>query len=147
ESFVIYEAADRIGGTWRDNRYPGCACDVPSHLYSFSFRPNPRWGRKYGEQAEILAYLERVVALHGLAPHLRLGRRLESARFVEASGEWELSLDRGEMTTARVVVGATGGLSTPSVPTLEGLDDFRGKVFHSARWDEDYDLRGKRVAV
>jgi len=145
DSFTIFEAADGIGGTWRDNTYPGCACDVPSHLYSFSFERKADWTRKYSGQAEILEYLEHCVAKYGIAPHLRLSTRI--ARAVWENDEWVLTSERGEIFRARVVITGTGPLSRPNVPDLPGLDRFRGAAFHSARWDHSYDFRGKRVAV
>lgn len=147
DSFTLLEAADDVGGTWRDNTYPGCACDVPSHLYSYSFEPNPRWSRVYGEQPEIWGYLRRCIDRYGLRPHLRFNTEVTRATFDEPSGAWRLETAGGEAITARVVVSGTGPLSRPSIPDLPGLARFQGKTFHSARWDHAYDLRGKRVAV
>ncbi|MEY9966123.1 cation diffusion facilitator CzcD-associated flavoprotein CzcO [Streptacidiphilus sp. MAP12-16] len=144
--FVVLERASSIGGTWRDNSYPGCACDVPSHLYSFSFAPNPDWPRTFSGQPEIRAYLERIADCFDLRPHLRFDHELLSARWDAAETRWELETSQGRYT-ADVVVAACGPLSDPSVPDLPGIADFPGKVFHSARWDHDYDLAGKRVAV
>ncbi|EYF02625.1 flavin-containing monooxygenase [Chondromyces apiculatus] len=145
--FVVFEAADEVGGTWRDNVYPGCACDVPSHLYSYSFEPNAHWSRVYGEQGEIWAYLRRCVEKYGLRPHLRLGAKIRRAVFDEASGTWQLTTAQGETCRAKVVISGTGPLARPVVPELPGLERFAGRTFHSARWDHGYDLRGKRVAV
>ncbi|WP_240138035.1 flavin-containing monooxygenase [Streptomyces sp. MUM 178J] len=144
--FVVLERADAVGGTWRDNSYPGCACDVPSHLYSFSFAPNPDWPRTFSGQEHIRAYLEHVTDTFGLRPHLRLGHEVLMMRWDRDALHWEIVTSRGELT-ADVVVSATGPLSDPRVPDVPGLDGFPGKVFHSARWDHDYDLSGKRVAV
>lgn len=146
-SFTVYEQADGVGGTWRDNTYPGAACDVQSHLYSFSFEPNPSWSSMYGKQAEILAYLERTTDRYGVRPHIRFNTRVQSARFDEASATWILELDDGTTARADVVVSATGGLSRPKYPDIEGIDAFEGQMFHSARWNHDCDLDGKRVAV
>jgi cation diffusion facilitator CzcD-associated flavoprotein CzcO len=144
--FVILERAGAIGGTWRDNDYPGCACDVPSHLYSFSFAPNPDWPRVFSGQEHIRAYLERVADTFGLRPHLRFGAEVRQSRWDGSALRWHLVTAAGELT-ADVVVSASGPLSDPKVPELPGLADFPGRVFHSARWDHDFDLRGKRVAV
>ncbi|WP_044363389.1 flavin-containing monooxygenase [Streptomyces natalensis] len=144
--FVVLERADAVGGTWRDNSYPGCACDVPSHLYSFSFAPNPEWPRNFSGQAHIRAYLERVTDTFGLRPHLRLRSEVRGLRWDAQALRWEIETARGALT-ADVVVSATGPLSDPKLPDVPGLDAFPGKVFHSARWDHDYDLRGKRVAM
>ncbi|WP_432010422.1 flavin-containing monooxygenase [Streptomyces cucumeris] len=144
--FVILERADAVGGTWRDNSYPGCACDVPSHLYSFSFAPNPDWPRNFSGQPHIRAYLERVTDTFGLRPHLRFGAEVRSLRWDTAALHWEVETVRGTLT-ADVVVSATGPLSDPQIPDIPGLDGFPGKVFHSARWDHGFSLRGKRVAM
>ncbi|MEK2472073.1 NAD(P)/FAD-dependent oxidoreductase [Streptomyces noursei] len=144
--FVILERADSVGGTWRDNSYPGCACDVPSHLYSFSFAPNPQWPRNFSGQPHIRAYLERVTDTFGLRPHLRFNSEVRAMRWSGEELRWEIDTAAGSLT-ADVVVSATGPLSDPQIPDVPGLADFPGKVFHSARWDHDYDLRGKRVAM
>ncbi|BDM66670.1 Baeyer-Villiger monooxygenase [Streptomyces nigrescens] len=144
--FVVLERADSVGGTWRDNSYPGCACDVPSHLYSFSFAPNPDWPRNFSGQPHIRAYLERVTDIFGLRPHLRFNSEVRHLRWNGDALHWEIETANGELT-ADVVVSATGPLSDPKVPDIPGLDSFPGKVFHSARWDHDYELRGKRVAM
>ncbi|MFH8749033.1 flavin-containing monooxygenase [Streptomyces rimosus] len=144
--FVVLERAGSVGGTWRDNSYPGCACDVPSHLYSFSFAPNPEWPRNFSGQPHIRAYLERVTDTFGLRPHIRFDSEVRSLRWNGEELYWEVETASGSLT-ADVVVSATGPLSDPKVPDVPGLDSFPGKVFHSARWDHDYDLRGKRVAM
>ncbi|MFF3273246.1 flavin-containing monooxygenase [Streptomyces chrestomyceticus] len=144
--FVVLERAGSVGGTWRDNSYPGCACDVPSHLYSFSFAPNPEWPRNFSGQPHIRAYLERVTDTFGLRPHLRFDSEVRSLRWNGEELHWEVETAKGALT-ADVVVSATGPLSDPKVPDVPGLDSFPGKVFHSARWDHAYDLRGKRVAM
>ncbi|MEV1006834.1 NAD(P)/FAD-dependent oxidoreductase [Streptomyces sp. NPDC049881] len=145
--FVVLERADAVGGTWRDNTYPGCACDVPSHLYSFSFAPNPRWPRAFSGQPHIRAYLEWVADTYGLRPHLRLGAGVESARWDGDELRWVVETSGGGTLTADVVVSATGPLSDPRLPDVPGLDGFPGRVFHSARWDHGHPLRGRRVAV
>lgn len=144
--FVVLERAGSVGGTWRDNSYPGCACDVPSHLYSFSFAPNPDWPRTFSGQRHIRAYLEHVTDTFGLRPHVRPHHEVRLMRWIAESAHWEIETTRGTLT-ADVVVSATGALSDPKVPDVPGLDSFPGKVFHSARWDHGYDMRGKRVAV
>ncbi|PMS10716.1 flavin-containing monooxygenase [Trinickia caryophylli] len=151
-SFTIYEAASDIGGTWRDNRYPGAACDIPSHLYSFSFEPNPHWSRTFAPQQEILAYLERCAQKHGLASFVRLATRVSAVRFDDALRVWRLELQCGDArepaeAQADIVIAANGPLSRPSLPAIAGIDRFAGKLFHSAAWDHDYVFEGKRVAV
>lgn len=144
--FVVLERADSVGGTWRDNNYPGCACDVPSHLYSFSFAPNPDWPRTFSGQPAIREYLEHVADTFGLRRHIRLNHEVRMMRWDADALRWEIETSGGEFT-ADVVVSATGPLSDPKMPEIPGLAGFPGKVFHSARWDHDYDLRGKRVAM
>ncbi|MCY0945882.1 flavin-containing monooxygenase [Streptomyces antarcticus] len=144
--FVVLERAGSVGGTWRDNSYPGCACDVPSHLYSFSFAPNPDWPRTFSGQPAIREYLEHVADTFGLRRHIRLDSEVRMMRWDAEELHWEIETDTGELT-ADVVVSATGPLSDPKMPEIPGLAEFPGKVFHSARWDHDYDLAGKRVAM
>ncbi|MEV6022584.1 NAD(P)/FAD-dependent oxidoreductase [Streptomyces sp. NPDC052036] len=144
--FVVLERASGVGGTWRDNSYPGCACDVPSHLYSFSFAPNPEWPRTFSGQEHIRAYLEHVADLFGLRPHLRFDSEVKVMTWDPGKLHWAIETSSGPLT-ADVVVSATGPLSDPKIPDVPGLDGFPGKIFHSARWDHDYDLRGKRVAM
>ncbi|MGW1027298.1 flavin-containing monooxygenase [Streptomyces sp. NPDC002577] len=144
--FVVLERAGSVGGTWRDNSYPGCACDVPSHLYSFSFAPNPDWPRVFSGQEHIREYLEHVADVFRLRPHIRLDSEVKTMRWDTGKLHWEVETSSGTLT-ADVVVSATGPLSDPKMPDIPGLDTFPGKVFHSARWDHDYDLRGKRVAM
>ena len=146
DSFVIFEKAETAGGTWRENTYPGAACDAPSHLYSFSFEPNPDWSQRYAPQAEILAYLEGCVEKYGVRPHLRLGSEVIAVDFDAGRGTWRIATDRGDWE-ARVVVAACGQLSRPAYPRIPGLDRFEGKLFHSAQWDHGHDLTGRRVAV
>ena len=146
EDFLVFERADDVGGVWRDNTYPGCACDVQSHLYSFSFAPNPDWSRAYSPAAEIHAYLRRCTERFGVLPHLRFGHELRAAAWDEGARVWVLDTSRGRFT-ADVFVGAVGALSEPSYPRLPGLDRFAGRLFHSARWDHDFPFDGSRVAV
>jgi cation diffusion facilitator CzcD-associated flavoprotein CzcO len=147
ESFTMFERAGEIGGTWRDNTYPGAACDVPSHLYSFSFEPHAEWTRMYAGSNEIQGYLLGCVEKYRLRAHLRLDTAITEARFDEARGTWTLRTSKGDTVTARVVISGVGGLIDPKLPVIAGLDTFQGKVIHTARWDHDYDLAGKRVAV
>jgi len=144
--FAILERAASVGGTWRDNTYPGCACDVPSHLYSFSFAPNPRWSRSFSGQPEIRAYLEDVADRPGLRSRLHFDAAVTGAVWQEAEAHWLVSTTRGQLT-ADVLISAGGPLSEPSMPDIPGLDAFPGAVFHSARWDHGTDLAGKRIAV
>jgi cation diffusion facilitator CzcD-associated flavoprotein CzcO len=153
-SLTVYEAAADIGGTWRDNAYPGAACDIPSHLYSFSFAPNPRWSRIFGSQREILDYLKRCVREYGIEPLIRCNARVTSARFDDEARVWRLEIatpdsqpGRSETVEVDVVISANGPLSRPAWPDLAGLATFRGALFHSARWDHGYRLEGKTVAV
>jgi cation diffusion facilitator CzcD-associated flavoprotein CzcO len=146
DDLVVLERADDLGGTWRDNTYPGCACDVQSHLYSYSFAPNPDWSRLYCGAKEIHDYLQRVATEHGVRPHLRFGAELLSADWDDAAQHWRLETARGSLT-ADVLVAGTGPLSEPLIPDLPGLETFAGKAFHSARWDHEHDLTGRRVAV
>jgi len=144
--FVVLERADSVGGTWRDNSYPGCACDVPSHLYSFSFAPHPDWPRTFSGQEHIRAYLEHVTDVFRLRPHIRLNSEVKRMTWDAEKLRWDIETASGNLS-ADLVVSATGPLSDPKIPDIPGLDSFPGKVFHSARWDHDYDLRGKRVAM
>ncbi len=146
EDFVILERAQDVGGVWRDNSYPGCACDVQSHLYSFSFAPNPGWTRSYSQQGEIHAYLRDCAEKFGLRPHLRFGHTLRNATWDDAQQRWLLETSEGDFT-ADVFICGVGALSEPAIPQLPGAERFEGKVMHSARWDHGYDLTGRKVAV
>ncbi|MCC8391626.1 NAD(P)/FAD-dependent oxidoreductase [Paraburkholderia sp. MMS20-SJTR3] len=152
-SFTIYEAADDIGGTWRDNTYPGAACDIPSHLYSFSFEANPAWSRAFSGQAEILAYLRHCARKYGIERYVRYNAKVRAARFDDARQSWLVELETKspdetpETIEADVLIAASGQLSRPALPRIEGIERFAGKLFHSARWDHAYPLDGKRVAV
>lgn len=146
-SFTIFEQAGEIGGTWRDNTYPGAACDVPSQVYSYSFEPNPDWSSRFAGAAEIQNYLLRCADKYNLRPHLRLNTEIVDAVFDERLGVWTLATARGEKIMARAVVAAMGGLVDPSYPDIPGIASFTGRSIHTARWDHDYDLSGKRVGV
>ena len=145
--FTILEKSDRVGGVWRDNTYPGAACDIPSHLYSYSFEPSHDWSRKYGTQPEIQSYIDQCAHKYGVVEQVRFGQAVQRADFDESSSQWAVTLDDGDTVTSRFLVAATGQLSLPADPKFPGLETFGGNVFHSARWDHDYDLRGRRVAV
>ena len=144
--FAVLERAGQVGGTWRDNTYPGAACDVPSHLYSFSFANNPDWSHSFSPQAEIQDYLERTATDFGVRPHIRFHHEVLGAAWDEVDRCWRVRTNHGDFA-ADVLISATGALSDPSVPALPGLDRFEGTVFHSARWRHDHDLTGRRVAV
>lgn len=144
--FVILERASAVGGTWRDNTYPGCACDVPSHVYSYSFAPNPGWSYSFSRQQEIWRYLENVTDSYRVRGHIRFGAEVTEARWNEAAARWRLQTTRGALT-ADIMVVAAGPLSEPSYPDIPGLGSFPGQMFHSARWDHDSSLAAKRVAV
>jgi cation diffusion facilitator CzcD-associated flavoprotein CzcO len=144
--FVVLERADEVGGTWRDNHYPGAACDVQSNLYSFSFAPNPDWPRSYSEQPEIQAYLEDTAANYGVYEHTVFGADVTAARWDEDARRWIVSTTAGEFR-ARALISAAGALADPTYPDLEGLDTFEGELMHSARWDDAVDLDGTRVGV
>ncbi|MGH8506560.1 MAG: flavin-containing monooxygenase [Stenotrophobium sp.] len=146
QDFVVLEKAAALGGTWRDNTYPGCACDVPSHLYSYSFAQKPDWSRFFARQFEILDYVRDTASRHQLEPFIRYGEALESASWDEAEMRWLVRTPRGSYR-ARVLISCTGYLHEPQMPNLPGLEKFPGKVFHSSRWDHAHNLAGERVAV
>ena len=143
---VVLEKADDLGGTWRDNTYPGCRCDVPSHLYSFSFAPNPDWSETYSPQPEIHRYLRRTAEEHGVLDRIRFRSEVQEAAWDPATQRWRLSTPSGTVTAHHLILGY-GPLSVPSIPDLPGLDGFEGTTFHSAAWRADHDLTGERVAV
>ncbi|MBS1124160.1 MAG: FAD-dependent pyridine nucleotide-disulfide oxidoreductase [Deltaproteobacteria bacterium] len=144
--FVILEQADDVGGCWRDNTYPGAACDVPSHLYSFSFEPSTGWSRAYAPQPEIHAYLRACARKYGLLSHIRFGTCVRGAAFDARAGQWIVDAEPHQLR-ARALVVACGQLSRPAMPRIAGIERFRGAQFHSARWNHDYALDGRRVAV
>ena len=145
DDVVLYEKAERLGGTWRENTYPGIACDVPSHLYSYSFEPNAQWSHHYSPGSEILRYFEGVARRHGVDRAIRFGQ--EIARCAWRDGRWQLESKSGARDSADVVIAATGVLHHPHVPEFAGRDSFRGACFHSARWDHSVPLDGRRVGV
>jgi cation diffusion facilitator CzcD-associated flavoprotein CzcO len=145
DDFSIYEKADRLGGTWRENTYPGISCDVPSHLYSYSFAPNPDWSHRFAPGAEIQAYFERVAREGGVAERIRFGDEVVRCEF--ADGRWQLETRSGHRDRADVVIAATGVLHHPNLPDIPGLSCFEGALFHSARWDHGVPIEGRRVGV
>jgi cyclohexanone monooxygenase len=147
QQFVVLEKRDDVGGVWRDNTYPGAACDVPSHLYSFSFEPNPDWSRSFAGQAEIHDYLRRCAAKFGIVPHIRFGAEVARADYDESVALWIVTLADGAVLRARMLISAVGQLSRPALPRLAGMDRLKIPAFHSARWDHKASLEGKRVAV
>ncbi|MBL4633637.1 MAG: NAD(P)-binding domain-containing protein [Kofleriaceae bacterium] len=145
--FLILERANEVGGTWRDNTYPGCACDVQSHLYSYSFETKADWSRKYAGWKEIGQYLRNCAAKYDLYSHIKFGVEWKGAQYDEQAGLWRVQVSGGKLISARALVMAVGPLSNPAIPDIPGLDEFRGQRFHSATWEHDYDLSGKKVAV
>ncbi|WP_116451285.1 flavin-containing monooxygenase [Blastococcus litoris] len=144
---VLFEKSHDVGGVWRENTYPGAACDVPSHLYSLSFAPKADWSRRFAPQAEIHQYLRDVARDFDVLPHIRFGTEVLAATWDDDDGVWRLTLAGGGEHEADVLVAATGQLSRPSTPAIPGLDRFEGTMFHSAQWDHGHDLTGERVAV
>jgi len=145
--FLLLEKASDLGGTWRDNRYPGAACDVPSHLYSFSFEPKTDWTRKFAPQTEIFAYQQHCADKYRLRPRIRFNTEVRHAQFDAEAGLWRVTCVDGAVLSAQALVSACGQLNRPLVPRIAGLDSFKGEAFHSAHWNAEYDLTGKRVAV
>jgi len=144
---TIFERNEGVGGVWQANSYPGAACDVPSHLYSFSFAPGTEWSRRYAPQADIEQYLNHLVDDYGVRPHLRCNTAVESAQFDGEKKSWHVKSSDGQARHFDILISACGQLSNPSIPKLDGIEQFKGASFHSANWDHDYDFTGKRVAV
>lgn len=147
DDFTIYEKQPDVGGTWFRNTYLGLHCDVPSHLYCYSFEPNPDWSMIFSIQAEIQAYIRRCAEKYELIDNIRFGVDVAAARYDESDGTWALELGAGEEAVHRVLVQATGGLAEPRFPRVAGLEDFDGPLWHSGSWGHDIDLTGQRVAV
>lgn len=147
DDFVIYESQPDVGGTWLRNTYPGLHCDMPSHIYCYSFEPNPDFSMVYSGQAEIQAYIRACAEKYRLIDHIRFDTTVEAARYEESQGRWRLEIDGGPDAGHRVLVGATGGLTAPHYPKIDGRDRFAGPIWHSGSWRHDVDLTGKRVAV
>ena len=145
--FLILEKADEVGGTWRDNTYPGCACDIPSHMYSFSFEPKADWSHMWSFQPEIQEYLLGVTAKYGLRRYVEFGANVDRAHWDENDQSWHVFTADGREFVAQFLVSGAGGLHIPLVPEIAGRDDFTGAAFHSAQWDHSVDIAGKRVAI
>ena len=145
DDFAIYEKADRLGGTWRENTYPGIACDVPSHMYSYSFAPNPEWSHRFSPGSEIQAYFVDIARRYGVYEQIQTGKEVTRCEFED--GRWKLEMADGSTDVGDFVIAATGVLHHPNYPDIDGLDDFEGTIFHSSRWDHDVPLDGKRVGV
>ncbi|MEM7412087.1 MAG: NAD(P)/FAD-dependent oxidoreductase [Myxococcota bacterium] len=145
--FLIFDRAARVGGTWHRNTYPGAACDIASHLYCYSFAPNPEWKKPYATQPEIQAYLERTAHAYGLEPHLRLETGVAAAQWDEGRARWQLRLENGAAVEAQYVISAVGMFGEMARPDIAGLETFEGVCFHSAEWNHDHDFAGERVAV
>lgn len=146
-NLTLLEKAPQAGGTWRDNTYPGAACDVQSHLYSYSFEPKHDWSRKFAPQPEIQGYIEHCIAKYDLQPHIRFNQAVTGASYDDADNSWTVTTESGESYNAKVLITATGQLNRPAVPAIPGVESFKGRTFHSATWDHNFDLSGKRVAV
>ncbi len=146
DSILMLERGETVGGTWRDNHYPGAACDIPSHLYSFSFALNPDWSRTYPGQAEIYEYLQATARRYGLIERIRFNTLVSGAAFDAGTQTWRVHTNNGSLRSRYLILG-TGGLSEPAIPKLRGIEQFQGTSFHSARWDHGCNLRGKRIAV
>ena len=147
ENFILVEGGNDFGGTWRDNVYPGAACDVPSHLYSYSFEQNPHWTKMFAQSGEIQSYLLRIVDKWKLRPKAKFNSRIEHAQYDEINSYWRVATQNGETVTAKFVVSACGALANPQIPEIPGKELFKGKMVHSARWPKNLDLNGKKVAV
>ncbi len=146
DDFIVLERGDDVGGTWHFNTYPGCACDVPSHLYSFSFAPNPNWSETYSRQPEIRSYLHRCADQFGVRDRVRLNTEVTGAAWDDEAERWAIKTSTGRVS-ARVLVAGMGPLAEPKYPDVPGIESFKGHSFHSARWDHEFDLRGKRIAA
>ncbi len=147
DDLVIFERGEDVGGVWRENTYPGAACDIPSPYYSFSYAPNPGWSRRFAPQPDILGYLRHLTTAYDIGRHIRFGAAVASADFDRATGTWTIATSNGDTVEVDILIPAVGQLSRPALPDIEGRDSFAGPAFHSARWDHSVDLRGKRVAV
>lgn len=146
-NFRIFEKAGDVGGTWRDNIYPGCACDVKSQLYSYSFEPSAEWSNAYANQGEILKYIRFCATKYGMYPFMRFNSKVVSADFNSEQGEWLLTIEGGELVRAKNIVAAPGPFADPNDPHIKGTADFKGKIIHTGRWDNTVELKGKRVAL
>lgn len=147
DDFVIFEKAEDVGGVWRENTYPGAGCDVPSHFYSYTFEPHYPWQYRYGKQYEILEYMRYVARQYDLYRHMRFGTEVVAAEFDASRAVWKIKSASGEKFEAETLISAVGQLHRPSIPNIPGRDSFKGVTFHSAEWDHDFDMNGKKVAV
>ncbi|NUR86278.1 MAG: NAD(P)/FAD-dependent oxidoreductase, partial [Nonomuraea sp.] len=147
QDFVILEKAGDLGGTWRDNTYPGCACDVPSHMYSFSYALNPGWSRMFSPQEEIWDYLRSCADRYGITPHIRYDQEVVGLEYDDARRGWDVTVGDGRVIHTNAVISGIGALHIPKFPEIRGRETFTGPAFHSAQWDHSVDLTGKRVAV
>ncbi|OZD72526.1 4-hydroxyacetophenone monooxygenase [Rhodococcus sp. 05-340-1] len=147
DDFLVLEKAQSVGGTWRDNTYPGCACDVPSHMYSYSFEPNPEWSQMWSAQPEILSYLQRLSVKYRLDDNIRFGVECDGGHWDESEHRWHITTTNGDEYVAQFIVSGIGALHVPNTPELAGVESFTGAAFHSARWDHQVDLTDKKVAV
>lgn len=147
ENFTLFEKANNVGGVWRDNTYPGAACDVPSHLYSFSFEQELGWKNRFGSSQEIYQYLCHCADKYGIRPHIQFNTEITTANFDKNQGNWKIQSASGEQINADFLIAAVGQLNRPAYPKIKGIENFKGKSFHSARWNHEYDLKNKRVAV
>ncbi len=147
ENFTVLEKSSGVGGTWYHNRYPGCACDIPAELYSFSFAVNTEWSRPFARQPEILRYMEHCAETYGVLGHCRFNEAVRAARWDDEAACWTLSLESGTEVTADVVISALGMFNDVPMPDIGGLSSFDGTVIHSARWNWDHDLSGETVGI
>ena len=147
QDFVIFERSSQVGGTWRDNTYPGCACDIPSFLYSYSFEPNPEWSQAFSPQEEILNYIKKCVTKYDLEKHIKYNTTITKIQFNEPKGNWDIWDDQNNKVTVRMIISAAGPFNAPMIPNIKGKDTFEGESFHSLNWNHDYDLSGKKVVV
>lgn len=147
KKIAILEKAGHLGGCWRDNTYPGCECDIPSHLYSYSFEPKHDWSQKFPPQPEILDYIDHCANKYGINPLIQYNTEVKGARYLENEGLWQVTTKDGRVLNSHILISAVGQLSRPNTPNIKGQDAFQGKQFHSAQWDHNYDLTGKKVAV
>lgn len=145
--YTILEKSQQLGGTWYDNTYPGVACDVPSHLYSYSFFQNPYWTRAYSHGREILSYIQATASRFGVYPHIRLGKRVASATWDSTTSTWTVACTDGTSYKGNILVSCCGGLHVPKLPTFTNMDKFKGEAFHTALWKADFDPKGKRIAI
>jgi len=145
--YTIIEKAPALGGTWWENIYPGAACDVPSHLYSYSFFQNPNWSRAYSHQKEILRYLQDTASRFGVYPHIKFGQRIKQNTWNKETNKWTVETNNGDKYVGNVLISGCGGLHVPKFPNFPGMDEFKGDAFHTAQWKPDYDPTDKVVAI